>query len=90
MVDNWDFIYIGKETPEIRARADALNGKLYDTRGLIGMVARRVPHKKEAQFCAEAIQEVLGFEEPWRFSPITAGIAWRAIMKQRGESERAT
>ena len=41
----------------------------YDLLGLLGFVWRRQTGAQTKWFCSEAVADVLGFHEPWRFDP---------------------
>lgn len=44
-------------------------GKRYDLLGLFGFVWRARRDNPHRWFCSEAVAAILGFPEPWRFSP---------------------
>lgn len=72
--DNWDFIEVGPVTDDIKMMADSLIGMKYDLRGILGFVIRSVADDRKKMFCSEAVMHLLGYDEPWRFSPNTASI----------------
>jgi hypothetical protein len=45
-------------------------GKKYDWLGLFGFVWRRQKGASKRYFCSEAVAEMLGFDDAWRFDPM--------------------
>jgi hypothetical protein len=47
----------------------------YDTLGLFGLIARRGPGALDKCWCTEAVAAMLGYDDPWRFDPMTLFVA---------------
>lgn len=47
------------------------DGDGYDWLGLLGFVIRRIRGFGGRRFCSEAVAEILGLRDPWRFDPAT-------------------
>ena len=47
------------------------DGDGYDWLGLVGFVIRRIRGFGSRRFCSEAVAEILGLRDPWRFDPAT-------------------
>ena len=75
--ERWEFEEVGPMTPSIKARMDLHKGKKYDTLGLAGFVLGPVVDDKDKLFCSEAVADVMGYIDSWRFDP---GV-FRAILK---------
>ena len=51
----------------------------YDVLGLLGFGWRRQSGDKTLWFCSEAVAEMLGMQESWRFDPM---VLWAALSKR--------
>lgn len=65
----WDIVQTQGDADAARAWMSAHVGKRYDILGLFGFVIRPMRDDKRRWFCSEMAAAVLGFPEPWRFSP---------------------
>ena len=54
-------------------------GAGYDYLGLLGFVARAIGHDTSRFVCSEAVAEMLGMSNGWRFDPCSlhAALVWR-------------
>lgn len=67
--DKWDLIPLNNVTEsQIKAFFEQTKGKKYDLLGAIGVVFKN-RQRTDKYFCSEWCAELLGFKEPWRFSP---------------------
>lgn len=70
--ENWDMVEIPwADVDRAVAWFRENDGKLYDTRGLLGFAFRVVSDQKAKYFCSEAVATALGFDEAWRLDPNT-------------------
>jgi hypothetical protein len=69
--DHWDVLPVHAAVPAGRAYSWAHRHAEagYDLLGLLGFVWRRQQGDKARWFCSEAVADVLGIPEPWRFDP---------------------
>lgn len=70
---NWDFINISSLVDEevVKKNIEKHIGKKYDLAGIIGFIYGPKKENKNKMFCSEFVMDVLGYQEPWRFSPNT-------------------
>lgn len=69
--ENWDLIELDIDMVNAWEWMKENEGKKYDYLGAIGLVARILGNSSSRIFCSEAIAEMLGFTESWRFDPCT-------------------
>ena len=75
---HWDLIEVGGDVRAAHYWLDMHESDGYDTLGLLGFVWRRQTGTKTKWFCSEAIAEMLGMKESWRFDPMTL---WAALSR---------
>ena len=66
---HWDIIEIDADIGKVHEWFNKNNGKKYDFLGLVGFLIRIIPGEKTRFFCSEAVAAMLGYKDPWRFSP---------------------
>lgn len=69
--DHWDLVEVVGDVSKAICWFDAHDKDLYDVLGLLGFVWRRQDGDKSKWFCSEAVAAMLGFDDPWRFDPMT-------------------
>ena len=69
--DHWDLIEVEGDVSAAINWLDSHDKDLYDLLGLLGFVWRRQDGNKSRWFCSEAVAAMLGFNEPWRFDPMS-------------------
>lgn len=67
--DHWDILEIEGDLDYALKWFDSHKGQPYDVLGLAGFILRFVGQSKSRWFCSEAIAEMLGFMDSWRFDP---------------------
>lgn len=69
--DHWDIVDVPWQVNQTRvyAWAAAHEDDKYDTWGLLGHVWRRGSGDRTKRVCAEAVAEMIGLPEAWRFDP---------------------
>lgn len=67
--DRWDVFEVEGDSQAAIAWLERHQGKPYDTLGLLGFVFRPMKDNRRRWFCSEAVAAILGYPEPWRFSP---------------------
>ena len=73
--DHWDLVEVGGDVSVAINWLDTHDKDLYDLLGLLGFVWRRQDGDKSRWFCSEAVAAMLGFNEPWRFDPMSLYMA---------------
>ena len=81
---HWDFITLDHIDPNSVLDWYILHaGKKYDFLGIAGFVIRPIKGLEHRYFCSEAIAEILGLDDPWRYDPNTlAGVVRRLALDQ--------
>lgn len=69
--EHWDLIDVGEPAVSISDWCLDHLGKPYDVRGLLGFIWRRERGSQRKWFCSEAVADMLGFPQPWRFDPVS-------------------
>ena len=77
--DHWDLVDVEGDVSDAINWLDAHDKDLYDLLGLLGFVWRRQDGNKGKWFCSEAVAAMLGFDEPWRFDPMSL---YRVLTKE--------
>lgn len=67
--DNWDIVPVTCSEDKAWEWLWRNEGAAYDYLGLIGFIARVLGHDKRKFVCSEAVAEMLGIREGWRFDP---------------------
>lgn len=67
--EHWDLIEVGGDTEQAWDWLRAHQGAGYDYLALLGFVFRRFGHSDSRFLCSEAVAEMLGFSDAWRFDP---------------------
>lgn len=78
--DRWDLV----EVPDTPAAWDWLRAReeeKYDLLGLFGFVWRRQTGGSRKWFCSEAVADMLGFPESWRFDPMILHSALKGLQR---------
>ena len=77
--DHWDVVAVSGSADAAWAWLNKYEGAGYDYLGLLGFVARAVGHSPSRFVCSEAVAEMLGMADGWRFDPCSlyAALAWR-------------
>lgn len=66
---HWDILEIEGDVEKAQEWFNAHKGQPYDVLGLLGFIFRVLGQSKRRWFCSEAIAEMLGIEDSWRFDP---------------------
>lgn len=76
---HWDVVPVSGSLTAAWGWMNKHTGAGYDFLGLFGFVARFVGHDKSKFVCSEAVAEMLGMTDGWRFDPCSlyAALAWR-------------
>ena len=77
--EHWDIVPVAGDPAQAWAWLRAHEGEGYDYLGLAGFVARVLGHDKERWLCSEAVADMLGIPESWRFDPCSL---WAALSRQ--------
>lgn len=77
---HWDLIEVDGDPRKAHYWLDMHEGDGYDVIGLLGFIWRRQRGYQDKWFCSEAVAEMLGMQESWRFDPMTL---WAALSKRR-------
>lgn len=77
--EHWDLVDVGGDAAAAWAWAAAHDGDGYDILGLLGFIARALRQSKRRWFCSEAVGEMLGMPDPWRFDPCSL---WAALRRR--------
>ena len=67
--DHWDVVQVSGSSDAAWLWLRKHEGAGYDYLGLLGFVARVLGHDKRKFVCSEAVAEMLGIREGWRFDP---------------------
>lgn len=67
--EKWDVIEIDASFDFALAWFNKHEGAKYDYLGLVGYLVRLIEGGKNRFVCSEALCEMLGFKDAWRFSP---------------------
>ena len=76
---HWDIVSVGGDPAQAWAWLREHEGQGYDYLGLFGFVARVLGHDKQRWVCSEAVADMLGTPESWRFDPCSL---WAALSRQ--------
>ena len=68
-LDHWDLVPVTGNVDAAWAWLRKHEGAGYDYLGLLGFVARAVGHSPSRFVCSEAVAEMLGMVDGWRFDP---------------------
>ncbi len=68
---HWDIVDVLGDKTTAWAWLKEHDGDQYDTFGLLGLVWRRGKGNPDKVWCTESIAAMLGYDEPWRFDPMT-------------------
>ena len=85
--DHWDIVPV---TCSVDAAWEWLRkheGAGYDYLGLLGFIARAIGHNPSRFVCSEAVAEMLGMSDGWRFDPCSlyAALVWRETPAEASE-----
>lgn len=76
--DHWDVINVGGSAETAIAWLAAHEEQGYDYLGVAGFIARALGQDKQRWFCSEAVAEMLGMPDSWRFDPCSL---WAALSR---------
>ena len=66
---HWDLVEVNAPAQRAWTWLHQHEGVGYDYLGLLGFVARAIGHNPKRFVCSEAVAEMLGISDPWRFDP---------------------
>ena len=69
--EHWDIVDVDGDKATAWAWLKEHEGDQYDTFGLLGLVWRRGKGNPDKVWCTESVAAMLGYDEPWRFDPMT-------------------
>lgn len=77
--DHWDVVAVSGSADAAWSWLRKHYGFGYDYLGLLGFIARAIGHNPSRFVCSEAVAEMLGMVDGWRFDPCSlyAALAWR-------------
>lgn len=67
--EHWDIVPVQGDVGDAWHWMAQHHGARYDLLGFFGFVARILGHDKSRWFCSEAVAEMLGIPDAWRFDP---------------------
>ena len=73
--EHWDIVDVQGDKATAWAWLKEHDGDQYDTFGLLGLVWRRGKGSPDKVWCTESVAAMLGYDEPWRFDPMTLYVA---------------
>ena len=73
--EHWDIVDVQGDKATAWAWLKEHDGDQYDTFGLLGLVWRRGKGNPDKVWCTESVAAMLGYDEPWRFDPMTLYVA---------------
>ena len=76
---HWDIVPVDGDPAPAWGWLREHDGQGYDYLGLIGFIARVLGHDKQRWVCSEAVADMLGMPESWRFDPCSL---WAALSRQ--------
>ena len=76
--DHWDLVPVSGDAHDAWHWLAQHHGDGYDYLGLFGFIARVLGHDKARWICSEAVAEMLGMPESWRFDPCSL---WAALSR---------
>lgn len=76
---HWDLVDVDAPVQHAWGWLNEHEGAGYDYLGLLGFIARAIGHNPSRFVCSEAVAEMLGIPDGWRFDPCSlyAALAWR-------------
>ena len=87
VVGNWDFLPLNDPTGQVEATALKWaymhDNDEYDTLGSLRFLSGVLKSNPEKYFCSEAVMEMLGFPEPFRFGPNGAASVLGHVLKTK-------
>ena len=69
--EHWDVVNVSGDVAKARAWLLDHEDDRYDTFGLLGLVWRRGKGSDTKVWCTESVAAMLGYNEAWRFDPMT-------------------
>ena len=72
----WDLVPVTGDLALVNAWLCENLGKSYDYRGFAGFAARFLGHNKDSWLCSEAVADMLGLPDSWRFDPCSLWAAF--------------
>lgn len=76
---NWDIVPVAGDVHDAWHWIAQHEGAGYDYMGLIGFIARALGHSKNRWVCSEAVADMLGMPDSWRFDPCSL---WAALSRR--------
>lgn len=67
--EHWDIVQVSGDTAKAWAWMKKHEGQKYDYLGLVGFIAHVLGHSKSRWVCSEAVADMLGMPESWRYDP---------------------
>ena len=67
--EHWDIVPVSGSADAAWAWLNKHEGAGYDYLGLLGFIVRAVGHRPSRFVCSEAVAEMLGIPDGWRFDP---------------------
>lgn len=89
--NKWDLVAVPwLQSSQALRVFEKYSGSEYDLLGvLVGQLFNAPIHDRDKCFCSELVAEMLGFEQPWRYSPASLYLVVNEINKQVEEKSRA-
>ena len=75
---HWDMLPVSGDVHDAWHWIGRHHGQGYDYLGFVGFIARVLGHNKSRWICSEAVAEMLGMPESWRFDPCSL---WAALSR---------
>ena len=75
---HWDMVPVAGDVHDAWHWLGQHHGQGYDYLGLVGFIARVLGHDKARWICSEAVAEMVGMPESWRFDPCSL---WAALSR---------
>ena len=66
---HWDLVPVSGDVNDAWYWVGRHHGEGYDLLGFVGFIYRVLGHSKKRWFCSEAVAEMLGMQDGWRFDP---------------------
>ena len=85
--EHWDLVDVSGSADAAWSWLRKHEGAGYDYLGLLGFVARVIGHSKSRFVCSEAVAEMLGIPDGWRFDPCSLYAAVSYLHKYTNANE---
>lgn len=87
--EHWDMVPVSGDVYEAWHWLAHHEGEGYDYLGLVGFIARVLGHSKNRWVCSEAVAEMLGMPESWRFDPCSLWAALSRTVPSNSQLDKA-